>query len=589
MIAIPVISSLLVVILISVLLAVKLFSHHLIVILTCLLMIMAMIRVRKFLISYPVKYHRVYKLLLFNFLLMLPFFVKLGTHSFDQGDEIYSWNYWAIQHYLSLPADFTHTAAPYPQFLPKLLAYQYQLLGNIDYQLPIKCLLGLFPLTLLNTLAIAYSHRSVSTKFKYGLLIIWIVFGIGLQHFFNDGYADPIMSASLVLSVYYAWIAYHHKNKQNTYWSLSLGAALVAAYAKQPGLLWLGFILPLGYILSHYSDCLKHKLKSGLFVLFSSGMALLWVSTEGKQFQDNGGVIAASLKNRDIWGHLAYLAEFYFLQQPLLGLFLVLSIIGLIRYICITKKVKNKRFIIFVFSLLILPYLILWFTFGAYQLRLGQHVVALLSLMVILSGYKGFTLFSSRDGLLRFARNDKKENRDDKNVTRNFVIPNAVRDLSFKKPFKFSFIAFTFLSVLASIMIGYKQEYKIMKGIPWEASGQRSLQVYFPDAREIIATHLYKKPDIKLWVPTRYLYGLFYGHTPISMPDQNWTVQDLMQANPDYVITASKEITAAAWVDQLADMIHACPAGFTPLNSGDNRFNYIAYRVDRQGLNHCYG
>lgn len=563
-IAIPVLSSLIIVLLASLLKACGLFNQLVVFGMTIIFFIMAICRVKNFklpLFQLKPKHH----LIFFNFLLMLPFFAKLGTHGFDQGDEIYSWNFWAIQHYLNLPPDFEHTAAPYPQFFPKLLAYQYQLVGNIDYQLPIKCLLGLFSFTLLNVFALAYHHKLASSKIKYGIVILWLVFGIGLQHFFNDGYADPIMSASLVLSVYYSWLAYKSINKhnQNKYWALSVATALVSAYAKQPGLLWLGFILPFAYIISDFSARLKNKFKSGLFILCTTGAALLWMFTEGKQFQHNGGVIGASLQNRDLYTHLKYLVQFYFVQQPLLGLFLVLSIIGLIRYISVTKKNKHKNFVSFILSLLILPYLILWFTFGAYQLRLGQHVVELLALLVILSGYRGLFLFNYFGQKFK----NKKINLNTRVV----------------------YMCLISLSVLGSVIIGYKHECKIMKGISWQDGGLRTVQFYFSDVSKATINQLYKNQDILLWVPTRYLYGMFYGHTPITMPtESNWSAGELIHAKANYVITASKEITGAPWVDRLDNIIQSCPAGFKQINAGNNRYRYVIYKVDNQALSNCY-
>lgn len=565
-IAIPILSSLVVVFLVTVLKALGYFNQPVVIGITVLFFTIAVYRVKKVKLS-DFQSKAAHQIIFFNLLLMLPFFVKLGTHGFDQGDEIYSWNFWAIQHYLNLPPDFEHTAAPYPQFFPKLLAYQYQLVGNIDYQLPIKCLLGLFSFTLLNALGLAYLHKPVNSKIKYGVVILWLVFGIGLQHFFNDGYADPIMSASLVLSVYYAWLAYQNKQVEHRYWVLCVAAALVSAYAKQPGLLWLGFILPLGYILSDYRSRVKHKLKSGLFILCTTGTAFLWMLTEGRQFQHNGGVIGASLQNRDVYAHLKYLAEFYFIQQPMLALFLVLSVIGLIRYIFVTKQNKNKRFVLFIFGLLVLPYLILWFTFGAYQLRLGQHVVELLALLVILSGYRGLFLFNSTFHFFAQKMKNKKMNPNPRTI----------------------WIGLASISLLSSVIIGYKQEYKIMKGISWKEGGLRTIQFYFPDMSKANIHQIYKNPNILLWVPTRYLYGTFYGHTPVTMPtEQTWSIKTLIEAKPDYVITAAKEITSAEWVDRLDNIIRSCPTAFKQMNAGNNRYRYVVYKVDNQALSHCY-
>ena len=134
----------------------------------------------------------------------------------------------------------------------------------------------------------------------------------------------------------------------------------------------------------------------------------------------------------------------------------------------------------------------------------------------------------------------------------------------------------------------HKQEYKQMIGIAWQEGGVRTLQTYFPDSRKMVVDNLYKKPDVVIWVPTRYLYGIFYGHTPVVIPEQNWTIQNLIQSKPNYIITASKEITAANWVEQLAGMIQYCPTAFTALNEGRNRFQYIVYEVDGVILKNCY-
>lgn len=565
-IAIPVLSSLIVVFFVTLLKKWGLFNQQMVIGITVCLFVTAIFRIKQ--IKFPRFYlnKSVYRLIFFNFLLMLPFFVKLGTHAFDQGDEIYSWNFWGIQHFLNLLPNFEHTGAPYPQFLPKLLAYQYQLMGNIDYQLPIKCLLGLFSFTLLNVFAVAYSHKSNISKIKYGIVVLWLVFGIGLQHFFNDGYADPIMSASLVLSVYYAWLAYKNQDTQHEYWALSVATAWVAAYAKQPGLLWLGFILPLGYILSDYTLRFKYKFKSMLFVLLTTGMAFLWMLTEGKQFQHNGGVIGASLQNRDVYTHLKYVTQFYFIQQPILGLFLALSIVGLSRYLFLTKKIIHKRFVLFIFSFLVLPYLILWLVFGAYQLRLGQHVIALLGLLVILSSYRGLFLFNSIFKIFAQKYTNKKINLSPRTIYSSLI----------------------FVSILGCGIIGYKQEYKVMKNMSWQDGGLRTVQFYFSDAPKATLNQIYKNQDILLWVPTRYLYGMFYGHTPITMPTEyNWTIKNVIHDKPNYVITASKEITGAPWADRLDNIIQSCPAAFKQMNKGDNRYRYIIYQIDNQALSLC--
>lgn len=565
MISMPVLSSLLIVILVSMLLAMHVFTHSVVLGITGGIVALAIYRVYKAgqLVSLGFSF-KSSQLYLFNLLLMLPFFVKLGTHSFDQGDEIYSWNYWAIQHYLQLPPDFTHTGAPYPQFFPKLLAYQYQLIGNIDYQLPIKALLGLFSFTLLNTFATAARPYFRNKNLKYGVLILWIVFGIGLQHFFNDGYADPIMCSSLVLSVYYAWLATQFKNKRSIFWWLALATGWVAAYAKQPGLLWLGLILPICFLYFNNKALFQYKFKTGLFLFASTGASLLWMVTEGKQFQANGGVIGASLQNRNLSDHLSYLLNHYFIQQPFLGVFFILALLGFVHYFRSKSlnKSKQKKIILALLVVLILPYLILWFTFGAYQLRLGQHVIALMGLAVILSNYQGLFLYNKFIGL----------------ISKKIKIP---------LPNRYGYLGLIGLSIFGSLFLALKQERYKMPGIAWQAAGQRTLQVYFLKDGHKVYEETYQKPDKKIWVPTQYLYGIFYGHTPVVMVSGKSVLENILLEKPNYVMTASTEITAENWANQLNQMIAQCPDAFNKITTQANRYNLGVYQLNYQNLVAC--
>ena len=49
--------------------------------------------------------------------------------------------------------------------------------------------------------------------------------------------------------------------------------------------------------------------------------------------------------------------------------------------------------------------------------------------------------------------------------------------------------------------------------------GRQSLHRYFGDDADRIYATIYKNPEALLWVPSRYLYGLFYRHTRLTTPD----------------------------------------------------------------------
>src|SRR5690606_19126417 len=140
--------------------------------------------------------------------------------------------------------DFSHTSATYPQLFPKVLSFCYKLLGDIELQLPVKGLLIVFPFTILNAWAISHKKFNLRQMISYGLLLIFVVFLVNLKQFFNDGYADPVMTAALVLSCAYFFKSLKPSIEQNTYLILTVACALIATASKQPALLWSLFALP---------------------------------------------------------------------------------------------------------------------------------------------------------------------------------------------------------------------------------------------------------------------------------------------------------------------------------------------------------
>ena len=141
----------------------------------------------------------------FHWILLFPYFIKLGTHAFDRGDEIYSWNFWAIQHFFMEGIDFSHTGAPYPQLFPKLLAFCYHMVGSIDLQLPVKATLIIFPISMLTAIAMSLRQHFQTHVGVYWLLLVYVLVIVGLEQFFNDGYADPVMTSCLIVSIALFW------------------------------------------------------------------------------------------------------------------------------------------------------------------------------------------------------------------------------------------------------------------------------------------------------------------------------------------------------------------------------------------------
>ncbi|MFO1258385.1 MAG: hypothetical protein U1E78_08270 [Gammaproteobacteria bacterium] len=471
-----------------------------------------------------------------NLCVILPFACKLGTHAFDRGDEIYSWHFWAIQHYFSEPIDFYHTGAAYPQLLPKLLAWGYQILGTVDAQLPSKASLAIFSFTLLNAIALV-TLKEAKHKLSYLILLIWGLFGIGISRFFDNGYADPVMTAGLIMSIalFIQWV---REREKLGIW-LSLVCGLAASFAKQPALIWSVFAFPIGLILFHRKE--ERKL-----ILWVAGLSLIgalgWFGLEGNTFLQNQGVLSASIAGRSWVSQLLFASNQYLLQKPLLTLLILVT----------AYCIRRDRTLIFLFYGFVIPSLLAWFMAGAYQLRLGQHVIACCLLLIWASPLK------LPDGF-HFIRSG-----------RYFVAASAA------------------LSLGLSLWILSQAYYVTKPGISWNQPGLITLNRYFPKDANQLYSKLYDQDDVLLWVPTRYLYGIFYGHTPVMEPNyqrfktynKESLLTELLETSPDYVFTADATVSQGMASPLMLGLIEECPNWFKPISLGPNLYHYQVYELD---------
>lgn len=471
-----------------------------------------------------------------NVCVIMPFACKLGTHAFDRGDEIYSWHFWAIQHYFSEPIDFYHTGAAYPQLLPKLLAWGYQILGTVEIQLPSKACLAIFPFTLLNAIALT-TLKAAKHKLSYLILLIWGLFGIGVSRFFDNGYADPVMTASLIMSVglFIQWV----RDYERLGLWLSLVCGLAASFAKQPALIWSVFAFPVGIILFHQKQQRHLILLIGALSLVGT---LGWFYFEGHTFLQNQGVLSASIADRSWTAQLWYASNQYLFHKPLL----------MILFLVTGYSVRADRSLLFLFYAFVIPSLLAWFMVGAYQLRLGQHVIACCLLLIWASPLK------LPEGL-RFIQSG-----------RYFVNASAV------------------LSFSLSLWILVQGHYIRNLGISWNQPGLITLNRYFPNDADQLYSKLYGQEDLLLWVPTRYLYGIFYGHTPVMEPNyqrfktynKESLLTELLETSPDYVFTADSTVTQGAASQLMTALVQECPNWFEPVSLGPNLYHYQVYALN---------
>lgn len=554
--AIPILSALMIYLVTSVLLALGVFTTGTVTLSALVLGGVALYRLYDLLQTKSLAWSKVDKgIYFFNLILLFPFLIKLGTHGFDRGDEIYSWNFWAIQHFYSEAIDFSHTGAPYPQLFPKLLAYSYHLIGNTELQLPVKATLIVFPWAMLT--AITMTLRQVFSKyiFSYLLLLIYVLAGVGLAQFFDDGYADPIMTSALIVSAVLFWQSQQRLTASSAYLALlAVLCAWVCAHSKQAGLLWTAFSLPALLLLAYRQDKDRQYWILSALSLFG---ACLWMGTEGQQFHQNQGVLWLSLGNRNVFSQLLYSINQYFIHQPLLLGLLILTI-------WVSAKNTLLKHMVWLF---LIPGWVCWFLFGAYQLRLGQHLIAFAFFVVVASHYTFPSLQTLHQYWIRFKHQCE--------LNHKALISGVI----------------SFSVVIGSVLF-IKEVYLVKGGISLYEGGRQSLHRYFGKESDTVYQQIYSDPHAVLWVPTRYIYGLFYKHTQLTTPDyghyQHYNaealIDELKRKLPDYVFTVSAAVIDGPASEELSKIIAKCPKSFQKVSGPKNRFNFRTYKVDKLSL-----
>ncbi len=493
---------------------------------------------------------------IFHAILLFPYFIKLGTHAFERGDEIYSWNFWAIQHYFLETIDFSHTSAPYPQLFPKLLAFCYHIVGSLELQLPVRATLVIFPWAMLTAIAMAYRQRITAHLGTYFVLLLYVLAFVGLEQFFDDGYADPVMSSCLIVSVALFWQSQQKPGFQINSWMLALWSALcgiTAAHAKQPALLWVFFALP---FLFTFTIKGQPKLPYYFLALLVILGGLWWVLGEGRDFHHNRGVLILSFKGREdhLLSQLWFSIHKYFIKQPFLFLLFLTAWIS-----CRNDRVLRNMVILFM-----IPSMLCWFIFGAYHLRLGQHLIAFAFFVVAASGYALPAKITSWEGWQRFW---------------NWLAQRQ----------KQCFLGMVSVSIIMGGLL-FVQGAWLEKGrISLYSGGRLSLQRYFGKDADFIYSTVYSDPNALLWVPTRYIYGLFYKHTLLTSPDyplyekynKAALIDEFRRKTPDYVFTVSQAVIDGVGSEVLGQVIALCPNAFEKIASAPNRFDFVTYKVNK--------
>lgn len=483
--------------------------------------------------------------------------ISLATSSFSVDDEIYSWNMWAVQNYLGQRADYFYTHVPYPQALPLWLASIYRSLGGVDCQAIPRFFLATTGFIYL----VAVSHCFQIKNFKHALvsiaivLLIWNLIGIG--EIFSHGFADPLMAASLLVSVL-LFIEYSKTTNNIIILVASAGCAIVAVYSKQPAMIWGIGILPFLTIIGVFrSGWPKQSL---LIVFLSALICLYWPLGPGAGFQDNNGVITRSLQNRSIIQQIIFSVDRFLLKNT--G-FLVLLILS---YWSCRKQTIHRA----LWLLLFVPMLLSWFIWGSYTLRLGVHVIGLAGLLLMSS-------YTESLGVVSLP------------INRQIIIwPVINNSIFFRKKWMTAL-----LLTLALCVYIEKDVFRVARRerIDLAHGGWTTLsRQYGSDYAPFIYEKIYKKKAMKVWSTTNYTYGVFFGHVISDRPhytDQFYgrenLLRDLVESAPDYAIYAGKVPFGPA-SELLKKVAENCQSIFKPVVEPPNEYGFIIYSIDKNKL-----
>jgi len=480
-------------------------------------------------------------LLLINFFILMPLIAISGLSAFMTDDALVSWNYWA-KHYFHLvsPAPIS---MGYPLVFPYFLSYCYQFLGTTEFQGAVKALLVFIPFSLLNIYAFRYSKRTPFLLIYFFVALISIFPGFldfSFYRFYSVGYVDPLLAVAITLSAVFL-LNYCQEEKSGEKKLLLVVAVITgmtAGLVKQPGFLWVF----LGFPAILLSKAIKNRsidFVEIIAIVFVIVPALLWILGPGKHFEHNMGVINASLGTsqvtflaliKTLWNSILK----YWVYQPSLLLLYALTLLSL-------KNIYQKIF----FSLFILPGTLLWFVFGAYDVREGLYLLTCCGFLVM-----------SRVEESSQANLDKMRN--------IFVIGGI--------------LLFCFFSVREQNVQHNGVEDHLY---PLNAS-KTLIYHYFSEGAPFVYQEIYQKPSEKIWSVNYFANGIFFGNNPLIFPgsfgeDVSQVYGEILKTKPDYLITAGKYHSNAS--DAIIAINKRCPSLFEEIPLGDPLYQIKLFRL----------
>ena len=395
--------------------------------------------------------------------------------------------------------------------------------------------------------AMGTAARGVGSRSLVCFIVLTIVAmaATGIRSAVTAGLAEILMIPALVVSV--ALYLHWRRSPENlTYLWLASGCAVVAGLSKQPALLWLMLVFPVLAVAGRRPRDNAALIPIALAVCAGA----VWLLTEGAGFLDNRGVIEDAQKGRGWLEQILFAVQRFLVGKPPITALIVLA----------GYCVLRERFARGVYFGLVIPLLVLWLVFGAYSTRLGTHVMALSALLIAANDYwpggrwrRMSTELSTR--VRRFAHG---------------LMATAL--------------------VLAGIYAWdtYKKrgpEFSFYDG------GKNTIYRYFGKDADYIFNQVYKGGST-LWIPSNYIYGIFYSHNPVIRPDGRWQDFDarhirtsILRDRPDYLFDPGV-ITPGSMVSNFREFLRQCEDWFEVVAAPPNEFNYTVYRLKPDALDH---
>lgn len=473
---------------------------------------------------------------------------RMSLFGFENDDEIYSWNKWAIDFYLDRDITFQFTKWAYPLLFPRLLNLGYILNGSLEAQTAVKTALAIFPLCAMGAVALGCANQ---TKIRAGLtafLLILIVFVVRAKSSFEDGMPDTMAAAAVVIS---ALILFERDRLKLSSLGLYLLIAMlgsIGVLTKQPALVWGLFTLPL--LCAFPSLMGANRSKELYLLLIPALVAIIWWLTEGAGFHLNEGPVKRSMEDRDLLQQAVNSVKLLFTYYAEVSVLLAWMLFAVFR---------NGRAGILIIGF-ILPSLAFWLMFANYDLRAGMPALLVAGLIISLNDF----------GLA------KQEPQ------------SGPRQQSYKVPA----IACSLLIIAASLQV-FRDVQKTTERYEGYRYGDVAINNYFrifgADA-PIIRKHLRDNKEAVLWTPTNYVYGLFYGYTDVHFPHykpgwgQTDLINELRNTQANYATTSGRLAYGPGGKFFEKVLSGPCKTAFQKINKSESPYNISVFSINRQTL-----